>query len=172
MGKVHQVGSIRTSATYLYLTVDGQSYRVRWADCSPRLAKATMAQRKRFEISPSGYGIHWPEIDEDLAVTLLLQRAKALVPTGAATVGPSPRTKAHARPEAQPATVEMAREAREDYYVERATDLSSAPIDLRVRGMDEAQAADLRARLVTFVEDWDSPEMDVYDDYDAAKARL
>jgi hypothetical protein len=52
------------------------------------------------------------------------------------------------------------------------TFLESGPIDLRARGIDEAQAADLRARLKTFAEDWDSPEMDVYDDYDAAKAKL
>lgn len=45
-------------------------------------------------------------------------------------------------------------------------------IDLRGRGIDEAHAAELRARLATFAEDWDSPEMDIYDDYDAAKARL
>jgi hypothetical protein len=44
--------------------------------------------------------------------------------------------------------------------------------DLRARGIDEAHAAKLRARLGTFAEDWDSPEMAVYDDYDAAKSRL
>ena len=52
------------------------------------------------------------------------------------------------------------------------TFLDSGPIDLRTRGIDEAQAADLRARLKTFAEDWNSPDMDVYDDYDAAKAKL
>lgn len=52
------------------------------------------------------------------------------------------------------------------------TFLSPALIDLRARGIDEAQAADLRARLATFVEDWDSPEMNIYDNYDAAKAKL
>jgi hypothetical protein len=45
-------------------------------------------------------------------------------------------------------------------------------IDLPARGIDKAHAADLRARLATFAEEWDSPEMDVYDDYDAAKANL
>jgi len=52
------------------------------------------------------------------------------------------------------------------------TFLGPGYIDLRARGIDEAQAADLRARLATFVEDWESPEMSVYDDYDAAKASL
>ena len=45
-------------------------------------------------------------------------------------------------------------------------------IDLRERGIEEAQAAELRARLATFTEDWESPEMDVYDDYDGARAKL
>ena len=52
------------------------------------------------------------------------------------------------------------------------TFLESGPIDLQTRGIDKAQAADLRARLKTFAEDWESPEMDIYDDYDAAKAKL
>ncbi len=52
------------------------------------------------------------------------------------------------------------------------TFLESAPIDLPSRGIDEKQAADLRGRLATFTQDWDSPEMDVYDHYDAAKTDL
>ena len=36
-------------------------------------------------------------------------------------------------------------------------------IDLQERGIDQEQAADLRARLRTFAEDWDRPEMDAYD---------
>ncbi len=34
----------------------------------PKLAAAQKKQLARFEISPSGYGIHWPELDEDLSV--------------------------------------------------------------------------------------------------------
>lgn len=45
-------------------------------------------------------------------------------------------------------------------------------IDLLTRGIDRKQAADLRARLATFAEDWDSPEMDIYDNYDEARAEL
>lgn len=52
------------------------------------------------------------------------------------------------------------------------TFLEPRSIDLRERGIDEAHAADLRARLATFAEDWDSPEMDIYDDYDAVKAHV
>jgi hypothetical protein len=52
------------------------------------------------------------------------------------------------------------------------TFLESGAIDLQERGIDEAQAADLRARLQAFAEDWDSPEMAAYDDYDNVKAKL
>ena len=45
-------------------------------------------------------------------------------------------------------------------------------IDLRERGIDEAQAAGMRARLASFAEDWESPEMNVYDNYDEEKAKL
>ncbi len=36
-------------------------------------------------------------------------------------------------------------------------------IDLRERGIDESQSADLRRRLASFAEDWDRPEMAAYD---------
>ena len=33
----------------------------------PRLFEATFSQRNNWKISAAGYGIHWPEIDEDLS---------------------------------------------------------------------------------------------------------
>ena len=36
-------------------------------------------------------------------------------------------------------------------------------VDLAERGMDRRQASDLRRRLASFAEDWERPEMDVYD---------
>ena len=38
------------------------------------------------------------------------------------------------------------------------------PVDLRERGIDESQAADLRRRLGPFAEDWNRPEMAAYDE--------
>lgn len=52
------------------------------------------------------------------------------------------------------------------------TFLPLGDINLSERGIDPAQAADLRARLATFAQEWDSPEMDIYDHYDAAKDNL
>ena len=54
----------------------------------------------------------------------------------------------------------------------KVTFLPSDSADLQTRGIDRAQATDLRQRLATFAEDWESPEMCIYDDYDVAQANL
>ena len=43
----------------------------------PRLAEATPEQRNKWEIAGAGYGVHWPELDEDLSVEGLLRGAPA-----------------------------------------------------------------------------------------------
>ena len=43
----------------------------------PRLANATPDQRAHWRIAGGGYGIHWPEIDEDLSTEGLLRGAPA-----------------------------------------------------------------------------------------------
>ena len=43
----------------------------------PRLLNATEQQRAKWEISAGGYGIHWPEIDEDLSTEGMLRGAPA-----------------------------------------------------------------------------------------------
>lgn len=43
------------------------------------------------------------------------------------------------------------------------TFLNPNSVDLADKGIDDRQAADLRQRLRAFTEDWDRPEMDVYD---------
>ena len=43
------------------------------------------------------------------------------------------------------------------------TFLQTKEINLQQRGIGKAQAADLKAKLNTMAEDWNKPEMDVYD---------
>lgn len=43
----------------------------------PRLAAATAEQRADWAICGGGYGIHWPQIDEDLSTEGLLRGAMA-----------------------------------------------------------------------------------------------
>ena len=44
----------------------------------PRLAHGTPVERAHYEISGAGYGIHWPELDEDIGVEGLLRGRKSL----------------------------------------------------------------------------------------------
>lgn len=49
----------------------------------------------------------------------------------------------------------------------RLEDMEKHPdntVDLRSRGIDEVQAANLRARLKTFADDWGRPEASIYDE--------
>jgi hypothetical protein len=43
----------------------------------PRLANASVEQREHWESCAGGYGIHWPDIDEDLSTEGLLRGAPA-----------------------------------------------------------------------------------------------
>ena len=56
--------------------MDGRSIAVPLA-WYPRLLEATPAQRGKWEISGGGFGIHWPEVDEDLSTEGLLRGAPA-----------------------------------------------------------------------------------------------
>lgn len=72
MAKAHEVQEVTVSGTFLTLRVDGRQYRVDLARQSTKLARATQEQRGNFEVSPSGYGIHWPDLDEDLSIDGLI----------------------------------------------------------------------------------------------------
>ncbi len=56
--------------------VDGRSISVPLA-WYPRLLSAPREQRERWELAGGGFGIHWPEVDEDLSTEGLLRCAPA-----------------------------------------------------------------------------------------------
>ena len=72
MSKYHDVQNVAFTDGEMVLTVDGATHRFELKAVSPRLFYAKQIERKRYEISPSGYGIHWPLLDEDLAIDGLL----------------------------------------------------------------------------------------------------
>jgi hypothetical protein len=51
----------------------------------PRLLSATPEQRANWCVAGGGFGIHWPDVDEDLTTEGLLRGAPA--PRGSAAVG-------------------------------------------------------------------------------------
>lgn len=70
--KAHQVESVDFRENNL-LRVDGQTLELPLEAVSSRLLNAEAWQRQLFEISPSGYGIHWSVLDEDLSIDGLLR---------------------------------------------------------------------------------------------------
>lgn len=44
----------------------------------PRLLHATPEARAHWEVSSGGYGIHWPDLDEDLSTEGLLRGVRAV----------------------------------------------------------------------------------------------
>jgi len=73
--KLHNISISAIEKEYLYLFVDNVQYKISWSKCSQKLANASQFERGEIQIAPSGYGIHWPVIDEDLAIEPLLKSA-------------------------------------------------------------------------------------------------
>jgi len=72
MRKHHAVEKVQVKNGILCLIVDGNNVQCELKDVSPLLATAKEEDLKEFEISPSGYGIHWPKLDEDISIDGLL----------------------------------------------------------------------------------------------------
>jgi len=76
MKKYHHVTNIRFEKHYLLLNVDGRDCRIDLRQQSKKLALADERTKMNFELSSSGYGIHWPELDEDLSIDGMIKTAK------------------------------------------------------------------------------------------------
>ncbi|MDP2751634.1 MAG: DUF2442 domain-containing protein [Rhodocyclaceae bacterium] len=73
MNEYHRVENAKVDDSgCLSMTIDGQASTVQLRQLTQCLCKATYEQIAKFEISPSGYGIHWPLIDEDISIDGLL----------------------------------------------------------------------------------------------------
>jgi hypothetical protein len=73
MNKIHNIQEIRFDNDFFIIKVDNQTYKVKIAGISQKLANANEKERSEYTISPSGYGIHWPAIDEDLSIEGILK---------------------------------------------------------------------------------------------------
>lgn len=70
---LHTINSIQFDKNFMILKVDGNLYKIKLSDVSPKLTKASSEMRNDYKISASGYGIHWPQIDEDLSIDGLMK---------------------------------------------------------------------------------------------------
>ena len=72
MKKYHDICALKFENGFLVITIDGEPKRFQLNKISPVLEKASKEERNNFEFSPSGYGIHWPLLDEDISIDGLL----------------------------------------------------------------------------------------------------
>lgn len=65
MKKYHEVHEVRFEGGKLLVHVDGRQLERELSDLSQLLLNATDQERNHYQVSPSGYGIHWLLLDED-----------------------------------------------------------------------------------------------------------
>ncbi|MBN8570828.1 MAG: DUF2442 domain-containing protein [Ignavibacteria bacterium] len=74
--RVYNVKNVNFYNNTLNINIDGKDYSFDITSLSEKLTSATIQEKSFFNISPSGYGIHWPAIDEDLSIEGLLSLKK------------------------------------------------------------------------------------------------
>jgi uncharacterized protein DUF2442 len=85
----NRVKDVRFTEDHLIVDLmDGRSISVPLV-FYPRLLHATPAQRENWRPAGGGFGIHWPDMDEDLSTEGLLRGAPA--PRGSAPARAKPR---------------------------------------------------------------------------------
>jgi len=72
MEKAYNISNIKFENDFIVLTIDNKLIKLKLSDISTKLANASIEQKSDYRISPSGYGIHWQQLDEDLSVNGLL----------------------------------------------------------------------------------------------------
>lgn len=74
----HNIQEITFDNNSINLHIDGKVIRVGLDKISQKLKNASELQRNLYKISPSGYGVHWPLIDEDLSVGAIMKVAEQI----------------------------------------------------------------------------------------------
>ncbi len=72
MKRYYDVTEVHFEGDVFHVTIDGQAKTFNIGEISQTLLNAPKKDRQTFEISPSGYGIHWPLLNEDLSIDGLL----------------------------------------------------------------------------------------------------
>jgi hypothetical protein len=76
MEKAYNITNLSFESNFMVITVNNQTIKLKLTDISEKLAKASEKERNDFKISPSGYGIHWQSLDEDLSINGLLKSSR------------------------------------------------------------------------------------------------
>lgn len=81
MKNYHSIKNIKFVEKSLLITIDGKDYKFPLKLISDKLSNAKPEQLNNYKISPSGYGIHWPLLDEDISIDGLLKLKQSTVKT-------------------------------------------------------------------------------------------
>lgn len=73
MVRTHTIETLSFNNQMLHIIIDGKTLNIPLQNLSNKLLLATNIERNLFTISPSGYGIHWPLLDEDISIEALLK---------------------------------------------------------------------------------------------------
>lgn len=72
MSPLHDVRNLEFSKNRLIIEIDGNKKIYALDKISKKLSEASDIEKTTYEISPSGYGIHWLLLDEDISIDGLL----------------------------------------------------------------------------------------------------
>ncbi len=72
MESAYKISKVYFEEENLVLILNDQKCFFKIIEISDKLSKADEKDRNNFHVSPSGYGIHWPTLDEDLSIGGLL----------------------------------------------------------------------------------------------------
>jgi hypothetical protein len=70
----HIIQSISFGKDTILIVIDGRTIELPLEKISKKLMNASDIQRRLYKVSPSGYGIHWPLLDEDISVEAILKK--------------------------------------------------------------------------------------------------
>ena len=69
----HKIKNIKFIDDRFSVVIDGNNYSFDIKSISNKLLNATQSVRNNYRISPSGYGINWPLLDEDISIDGLIK---------------------------------------------------------------------------------------------------
>lgn len=73
MVDIPKIISASFDGDHFIVVADGKKYTWHVREVSTLLLNASDEDRNNFTIFPSGYGIHWPTLDEDISLNGLLK---------------------------------------------------------------------------------------------------
>mgnify|MGYP002080098188 CR=1 FL=1 len=73
MEKLYNISALKFDNGQMIIYVNEKVLSFQLSEISDRLSCASTKELLDFKISPSGYGIHWKQLDEDISINGLIE---------------------------------------------------------------------------------------------------